>query len=386
MKVIRVSLCVAVATATLVSCKKKGCTDPKATNYSKEAEKDDSSCIFDSSAEVPTTYAFADADGNSTVAYSGQTDRLNQLKEMTAYMKKGVQQQISAEDLKAMFSNKGDNGGGNFTFSSSKQLENKCFSDHVALFKGWMDSLANASAAFGETAASGQAGTLPSGSSTTYLFDKNGIEHVQLIEKGLMGAVFLYQATQVYFGSGKMDVDNATAVDASAEKYYTAMEHHWDEAFGYFGAPVDFPNNTSDLQFWAKYCNKRDGDLGSNAAIMNAFLKGRTAIVNKDYTVRDQQIEIARKIWEKVSAAQAVAYLEGAKTYFASDKAKYLHELSEAYAFIHNLTYCPVETRTISIEDINTLLNTTIGDNFWNVTTADLDAAINKLKTVYNLS
>ena len=30
-----------------ISCKKKGCTDPTATNFSAEAEKDDESCTYD---------------------------------------------------------------------------------------------------------------------------------------------------------------------------------------------------------------------------------------------------------------------------------------------------------------------------------------------------
>lgn len=34
-------------TTCIVSCKKKGCTDPTATNFSSEAEKDDGSCVFD---------------------------------------------------------------------------------------------------------------------------------------------------------------------------------------------------------------------------------------------------------------------------------------------------------------------------------------------------
>lgn len=36
----------ALASIALVSCKKKGCTDPQAVNYSSEAEKDDETCNF----------------------------------------------------------------------------------------------------------------------------------------------------------------------------------------------------------------------------------------------------------------------------------------------------------------------------------------------------
>lgn len=372
-------LIAATATLALTSCKKKGCTDINALNYSTEAEKDDGSCSF---YEVPTSYEFLDVDGNSTVSYSGQTDRLNQLEEMTTYMKTGTGAVLDANVLKAMFRNTGDNGGGNFSFSSSKQLANKCFWLDSAQYVSWMDSIAIASVDFASTAANGQAGTLTSGTST-YLFDKNGVEYVQLIEKGLMGAVFMNQALNTYFGSGKMDVDNSTAVDPGAGKYYTEMEHHWDEAFGYFGAPVDFLTNTTNLRFWAKYCNSRDGQLSSNSAMMNAFLKGRTAIVNNDLSTRDDQIFAARRMWERFCAAQAVEYFTQASDNFGTDNAKYLHVISEAYAFIKCLTYVPQETREITPGEITTLLDVTIEDNFWNVTAIDITTAISDLNTIY---
>ncbi|MCG8576087.1 MAG: DUF4856 domain-containing protein [Flavobacteriales bacterium] len=367
---------------TFTACKKKGCTDPDAENFNSEAEKDDGTCTF-AELNVPSTYAYTNDAGNSTVSYSGQTDRLNQLEEMTSYMKSGTGEEISAAVLKDMFANTDDNGGGNFTFSSSKQLESKCFESDVDMFKEWMDSLAVASADFATTATDGQAGILNSGSST-YLFAANGIEYTQLIEKGLMGAVFMYQATQVYMGSGKMNVDNTTAVDAAGGKHYTEMEHHWDEAFGYFGAPVDFLTNTTDIRFWAKYCNSRNDQLGSNATMMNAFLKGRALISQGfDLTLRDAEIKTLRQTWERISAAQAVAYLEGAKENFGTDNGKFLHELSEAYAFILNLKYAPLETRVITFAEIDDLLENTIGDNFWAVTSADLTAAINTINSIY---
>ena len=47
----------------VLSCGKKGCTDPTAINYDSEAEKDDGSC---EELQVPSTYVFSDSDGNST--------------------------------------------------------------------------------------------------------------------------------------------------------------------------------------------------------------------------------------------------------------------------------------------------------------------------------
>ena len=68
------------ATAVAVSsCKKEGCTDENALNYNDKAKKDNGTCVY---YNIPSTYAFTDDAGNSTVDYSGQTDRLNHLREM----------------------------------------------------------------------------------------------------------------------------------------------------------------------------------------------------------------------------------------------------------------------------------------------------------------
>jgi hypothetical protein len=365
------------STLLITSCKKKGCMDENALNYSAEAEKDDGSCSY---YQIPSSYAFTDESGNNTVDYGGQTDRLNQLEEMTTYMKSGNSQTIDAAVLRDMFYNTGDNGNGNFSFSSSKQMADKCFAADTATYIAWFDSLANSSQHYASTAADGQAGILTTGTST-YLFDENGIEYVQLIEKGLMGAVHLYQATQVYFGSSKMDVDNSTAEDPGNGKYYTKMEHHWDEAFGYFGVPVDFPTNTTDIRFWGKYTNARNAQLGCNAIMMNAFLIGRTAIVNNDITTRNAQITEIRQMWERVCAATAVDYLDKALANLADDAYR-MHVLSEAYAFIKCLTYLPLETRIITFPQITEALNK-LGDNFWTISSTDITNCKNDITTIY---
>ena len=164
-----------LAILSVTSCKKKGCTDPEAYNYSDEAKKDDGSCSYEAPYTIPTTYSFTDASVNTTVNYSGQTERLNQLREMVILMKSAIASSISADDLKAMFANTGGDGNGNFSFTSAKQLKDKCFAVDQALFETWMDKLAVASVSFSSQAADGQAGVLTSGTST-YLFDENGRE------------------------------------------------------------------------------------------------------------------------------------------------------------------------------------------------------------------
>lgn len=360
-----------LALTAFTSCKKEGCTDPAAVNYSEEAKKDDNSCQYaDDSYSIPSTYAFTDANGNSTVSFSGQTERLNQLREMVVLMKSGTATQLDAQVLLDMYANTNGDGNGNFSFSSTKQLKDKTFLADQSMFESWMNEIAIASASNGSTASNGQAGVLTSGTST-YLLDQNGKEYVQMIEKGIMGAVFMNQALNVYFSDSKMNVDNTTAVDPGAGQYYTTMEHHWDEAFGYFGVDSDFPT-TIPSDFWGKYCNATNAVLNSNQDMMSNLLKGRAAIVANELADRDDAIQAIRLEWEHISAQQAIKYLDDAIAYFGNDDAKFFHVLSEAYAFSWNLRYAPVETRRMDNAE-HTALMDLFPTNFWDITIADLN-------------
>ena len=360
-----------------VSCKKDGCTDPIATNYNDEADKDDGSCEYETGVPAPTDYIFTDAAGNSTVSYTGQTERLAQLAEMVVLMKTGISQPVDVQKLDDMFANVGGNGNGNFTFTSTKQLEDKCFATDVDIFKNAFDSVAVASLSNAVTAQNGVAGTLTTASGSTYLFNSNGIEYLQIAEKGLMGAVFMHQALNVYFGDGKMDVDNTVAEDPAAGKYYTEMEHHFDEAFGYFGVDPTFPAIIPN-SFWGKYSNSQN----MNEVMMNGFIQGRFAITQNNLASRDAAIVALRQNWEILSAKQAIDYLNGAISSFGSDQSRFLHVVSEAYAFVLNLRYAPVETRLLSQIEVNAIL-AMFGDNFWNLTLADINSIKSTLEATY---
>ncbi len=357
---------VALGAILLSSCKKDVVTPTSTTPFS---------------FPTPTTYVFQDANGNSTVDYSGQIARINQLREMVAYMVSGRTNVINAQVLKDMYANTNDNGNGNFSFTAvGKQLKNKCFSLDQNLYELYMDSIAIASQSFAVTASNGVAGVLTSGTST-YLFNKNGLEIQEFIEKGIMGGVFMHQALNEYLGSGKQSVDNTVAVDPAAGKYYTALEHHWDEAFGYFGVDVTYPS-VIPTYFWGKYCNVQDPTLGCNKKMMDNFLRGRSAIAYNVLNERTKCIEEIRNTWEDICAYQAMKYMTSAMNYFGTDNAKYLHNLSEAYGMVWALRYAPESTRNISQSE-HAALMAMFGQNFWNLTINDLAAIKNAIDAKY---
>lgn len=330
---------------------------------------------------IPTTYNF------DNVSYSGQTQRLAMLTELKSYMSTAntIGTTVDATRLKAMYANDATNAQFAGTYDASKQLKSKTFEQEQAVFEALMEAMAMASQAT-SAGSNGQAGvvTSPDGEKN-YLLSANGLEYTQVIEKGLMAACFYYQATSIYFGDGKMNVDNETITPGEG----TDMEHHWDEAFGYLGVPIDFPTNADGLAFWGKYCNSRDAILGSNAAIMNGFLKGRAAISNDDLTARDEAIATVRDNWELVTVGTALHYINSAISNIEDD-ARRSHALSEAAAFIYAIKFNP--TKKITNTQVDELLTTIGGSadflsmNFYNTTVANLNTAKEQLAGFYDLT
>jgi len=193
-----------------------------------------------------------------------------------------------------------------------------------------------------------------------------------------------YQATGVYLEFGKMNVDNETVIEGEG----TTMEHHWDEAFGYFGVPTNFPTDADGLVFWGSYSNQRNAILGSNQKLMDALLKGRAAISNKDLEIRDVAIAEARAEWELIAVGSALHYLNDGMANF-SDMALRSHSLSEAIGFIYSLQFNPV--KKITNTEVGELLNLIANSNdfsqmnLYDANVADLEIARNQLADYYNL-
>lgn len=334
-------------------------------------------------AETPITYEFT-RNGETTVSYSGQNERLDMLEIIKSeiLLKGDKGEAISEQALLDAFNNTSGNGGGLFNTESTKKLGNKAFQPDLddQLFENMFADAAAASTA-GQTASNGVAGLITRESKgSTVLVDKNGREFTQLIEKGIMGSVFYNQIYNTYFSDARTgdDVENTVLREG---KNYNDMEHHWDEAFGYWNPPLDFSSNwpserKSEDRFWSHYSTTVDPSLGTNSLIMDAFKEGRAAIVNNDLATKNaKKTEISEHL-ELVAAGTAVHYLNDALAALNSgNTGDAFHVMSEVWAFTNALRYNP--NRKLSLEAIDEIMNQDLGanGNFWNVTSEGLNKA-----------
>ena len=337
---------------TIVSCGKQGCTDPLASNYNADATKDDESCEYDTaiSYTVPSTYEFTDADGNNTVSYVGQTARMDMLSEMVSYLKtangsNANPASLDAATLLAMYDNSYTGWTDQSLVNNGKQLKSKTALNDAgvqAMFEGWMNAAAAAS---------------PGDTSVSYLQDASGLEWTQVIEKGLMGACFASQLSSNYLAGLSSD-NNTMAVDAAAGKYYTEMEHHWDEAYGYFTDAVDYPTSGTD-RFWGKYANKSylEDNLGSATDISTAFRTGRAAITAGATADALAQADIITAEVKQMVAGMAIHYLNDVKSKIGTASQDAInHSMSEALAFIFGIQFI-TDTPDMSTNEIMLLVS-----------------------------
>jgi arsenate reductase-like glutaredoxin family protein len=321
-------------------------------------KKDDNTKSYD----VPTSYNF------DSVDYSGQTARLDMLTELINEMKKGrtIGTQVSAQKLKDLYSNTNSPFTAAALNTSGKQLKDKTFVTEQAVIEGYMDDLALASQA-SAAGSQGNAGVVGG-----FLLDGNGAEHNEWIQKSILGALVYYQITAVYLDDAKIGSSLAKSV----------RQHSWDEAFGYFGVPKDYPSNKTGIRHLGKYGNDRDSLLGNNTAAMNAYLKGRAALNNEDNEEVTKQVAIIRENLEKGVAGTAIHYINEAIKGFGTDGTR-CHTMSEAVGLVRALRYNPA--KKITDTEITNVLNT-LGTNNYNVTLNDLNTAKNTLSSIYGLN
>lgn len=341
---------------------------------------------------VPTTYNF------DNVNYSDQTTKINMFNELVDYAKSANTMnasRLSIINLSNMYNNTNAPFSKTELNSSTKKIKNKFFKEVQDNFETYLFALVTTSQYTNQLASIGQAGTInqfaqpgragimfSDDQTTSYLLNERGFEFAQFIEKEILTACFYYQATTIYLGETKMNVDNKAVITGKG----TNMEHHWDESFGYYGAPIDLPSNTTNLKSWAKYSNKVDPIINCNSKIMNAYLEGRAAISAKDYDTRDAMRSNIKAEWENMIAAIAISYLNDAKVLGIKDGLRY-HYLTGAYTFIMGLKYGASKALSDSEID-NILANLAQSSNplhagFFKTNNSAINNAIDALTAIY---
>jgi len=303
---------------------------------------------------IPTSYSFIDASSKSTVDFSGQKTRLVMLEQIGTLM--GGTNPVKESTLLNMFDGTGFTADSLNT--SGKRLSDKTAAsidyftanlgeknDIVEAFKKQLKEAEITTSANVEASA-GVPGYYMDGTKKRY-FSANGLEPQQVFLKGMMGACLLDQTINSYLSASKLDggttkTDNTNRVLTSG-KNYTDMEHYWDEAYGYIYGNDNVTASPAVYKYWSSYINQVDVDPDFSTVkenIENAFIKGRAAITNKDYTTRDAQIAIIKKELSKVVAVRAVYYMNEGKTKLATNNGKAaFHALSEGYGFIWSLRF-----------------------------------------------
>lgn len=367
---------------------------------------DDSDDPFENQVPVPETYVF-ERNGESSVSFSGQTTRILMAEEIIDRI---MEETTPAQVLKDMFAHQ----AGNTDFSdpalnaSDKNVRSKTAAsfDYFSVnatdqaliradFESWIDIQVNEVFPNWNSAATpGVAGQIADGSSTRYV-DGRGLEMDQLFNKSLIGALMVDQILNNYVsanfidaGTQREDNDNGVLEDGNN---YTAMEHDWDEAYGYvFGTAQDLadprPTIGLDDSFLNKYLGRMEGDpdfTGITEEIFQAFKRGRAAIVAGDYEVRDQQAEILRELISEIIGVRAVYYLQQARIVLdqpTPDFGGAFHDLSEGYGFIYSLQFTRrpnTQAPYFNKSEVDSFLEDLLDDGpngLWDVTPETLDA------------
>jgi hypothetical protein len=217
---------------------------------------------------------------------------------------------------------------------------------------GYMDELAKASGGtYAPGTPTGQGGTYG-----PYLFDENGLEFEQLIEKGQFGAVLYKHATDLMAGT----ITAATP----------------DQIIAIFGTTPAFPNTTNAAnapvpdKFMATYGARRDNNDGTGLYFQfkNACIKLQAAIkAGDDYKPEQKEaLDAIALTWDKINAATIINYAQQATatlsqtTVTDAQKAGALHALGEGIGFAHGWKTIPQAYRKITdaqIDEILTLFN-----------------------------
>ncbi len=186
-----------------------------------------------------------------------------------------------------------------------------------------------------------------------YLFDENGLELEQLIEKGLFGSLNYFQADQLLRGPISQPVLN--------------------QVLALYGAHPDFANTptaanaTNPDVFMANYAARRSDVNDANSLynqMKKAFITAQAAIKAGESRLAERNAALAdiRLLWEKINAATVINYCHSVISTMSqtaptdAQKAAALHAYGECVGFLHGWRQLPADGKRISDVQIDELL------------------------------
>ena len=367
-----------------------GCEDEEA------ADNDTDTMTMETPTEFVFESRFEEHAGESSVSYSGQVVRnllVNDIKSLIASNVGGG----NTATINSMMANDDPNlaiytgSGLNTVQTKYHDISTSQLNDRLAAVTSYTDP------GYGANAQDMITGWVAE--SEGYSVRPGGLDLGQMTQKVMWGAIAYWQGTSKYMSKIPND-DNTMSDDGDP---YTAMEHHWDESFGYFGAARDYNTGYSDdtdrktdpyndsngdglIDFkteynmgWAVTAAKRDlvdgvsVDYDFTKTIFDAYLEGRTLIYNQ--APLDEilvQRDIILNTWEKVVAAVSIHYINDTMSDLealisagdsnlawdnlpeSGDGYKYNIHWAEMRAYAHGLIYN--DFKLISDADIATVL------------------------------
>lgn len=328
---------------------------------------------------IPTTYESA----NFSTTAAVQIGIGKRLVSITNEAKKGRVNgvKVSADSLNFWFTT---------ASPSLKSLNNNYFVGKYEGTTGWFAEIAKAS---GGTYTPSATITGNGGTFGGYLFDENGLEIEQMIEKIQLGSVQYNQAATLL--SGKITTETV------------------DQVMALFGANPTFPNTPTATKtaqpdlFMANYAARRDKNDGKGyySQMKEAFLKLQAAVKAGDnYTKeRDEAVATIKLTWEKVNASTIINYCHAVistmsqTTTTDAQKGAALHAYGECVGFAHGWRMIPTTQKKITdaqIDEILDLLNapatgTPTSYKFITEPVSQLPRLtqiINKLKAIYGFT
>ena len=297
---------------------------------------------------VPTAYTFESRfdEGESSVSYNGQIVRNLLIRDIQTAIKNLAQPgagAITVDQLLAIYEHDDADNMQSLTttgsfpplvsqynqISTGKNLNGKISSQVLPNYDKTADQLIRE---WLQIIATNSQDPDRRGTPMVYTSDE-GVDLSQMVNKLLLGSVAYYQGTGVYLNNILEDNNS----DRDGDAAYTKMEHHWDEAFGYFGAARDYgrysdedlagsidqyvfdSNGDGKIDFssefnyaFARGASKRDKGRSTDftSTIFDAFLKGRAIIAGQgsESDVVEQR-KIILETWERVIAATIIHYI-----------------------------------------------------------------------------